>query len=39
MTFTRDHVFENWTLATRIVSGKAQYSGAYQWQLLEDAAD
>jgi len=39
MTFTRDHVFDNWTLATRIVSGKAQYSGAYQWQLLEDSTD
>lgn len=36
MTFPQDHVFENWTLATRVVSGKAQYSGAYQWQLLQN---
>jgi hypothetical protein len=37
MTFAQDHVFDNWTAATRIVSGKAQYSGAYQWQRLEDS--
>jgi len=37
-TFTHDHVFDNWTEATRIVSGKAQYSGAYTWQLLDGAA-
>ena len=39
MTFTRDHVFDNWTLATRVISGKAQYSGGYHWQLLQDAGD
>jgi hypothetical protein len=22
MTFTRDHVFDNWTLATRVISGR-----------------
>jgi hypothetical protein len=37
MTFTRDHVFDNWTVATRVISGKAQYSGGYHWQLLQDA--
>lgn len=26
MTFTRDHVFDNWTVATRVVSGKATHS-------------
>jgi hypothetical protein len=39
MTFPRDHVFDNWTLATRVISGKAQYSGAYHWQLLRGATD
>ncbi len=34
-TFTRDHVFPNWTYAARIVGGVGQYSGAYNWQLLE----
>ncbi len=34
MQFTRDHVFDNWTAATRVVSGKAQYSGGYHWQQL-----
>jgi hypothetical protein len=34
MMFVRDHVFDNWTLATRVISGKAQYSGAYHWQLV-----
>jgi len=36
MTFASDHVFENWTLATRTVSGKSSYSGGYHWQPLED---
>jgi hypothetical protein len=36
-TFAKDHDFDNWTAATRIVGGKAQYSGGYHWQLLEDA--
>jgi hypothetical protein len=39
MTFPHDHIFENWTLATRVVSGKAQYSGAYQWQLLQNPSE
>ena len=39
MTFPHDHIFENWTLATRVVSGKAQYSGAYQWQLLQNSSE
>lgn len=34
-TFTRDHVFPNWTHAARMVAGIGQYSGAYNWQLLE----
>lgn len=38
MSFKTDHVFDNWNLATQAVSGKAQYSGAYHWQLLEGDA-
>jgi hypothetical protein len=38
MTFTRDRVFENWTTATRVISGKGQYSGAYHWQHLDGDA-
>ena len=34
MTFTRDHVFDNWSQAVIVVSGKGQYSGSYHWQLL-----
>ena len=34
MAFTRDHTFDNWSVATRIVSGKGSYSGAYNWQRL-----
>jgi len=34
MSFSRDHVFDNWTVATRVISGKGQYSGGYHWQLL-----
>jgi hypothetical protein len=37
--FVKDHVFENWTVATRIVSGKSQYSGAYNWQRLLERSD
>jgi hypothetical protein len=37
MKFLKDHQFENWSLATRIVTGKAQYSGAYNWQLITDS--
>ena len=35
MTFRSDHVFENWSQAVIVVSGKGQYSGGYHWQLLE----
>jgi hypothetical protein len=35
-TLKSDHVFDNWNLATQAISGKAQYSGAYHWQLLID---
>lgn len=35
MTFNKDHVFENWTRASKVVSGKAQYSGGYHWQRLK----
>ena len=38
MTFSRDHVFDNWSLASRIVSGKGTYSGAYHWQPIEAEA-
>jgi hypothetical protein len=38
MTFPRDHVFENWTIAAHVISGKASYSGAYHWQRLTDAS-
>ena len=31
MTFSQDHVFDNWSVASRIVSGKGTYSGAYHW--------
>jgi hypothetical protein len=34
MTFSSDHTFENWSVATRIVSGKPTYAGAYHWQVL-----
>jgi hypothetical protein len=32
--FAGDYVFDNWTQATRVVSGMSQYSGAYNWQRL-----
>jgi hypothetical protein len=35
-TFLEDHVFGSWALATRVVSGEAQYSGGYHWQQLPD---
>ena len=38
-TFSRDHVFDNWTIANRVISGKATYSGGYHWQLLADPDD
>ena len=34
MTFGRDHVFDDWSVATRIVGGKATRSAAYHWQRL-----
>lgn len=34
MTFTADHVFENWSQAVAVVSGKGSYSGGYHWQLI-----
>jgi hypothetical protein len=39
MSFPHDHVFDNWTIATRVISGKATYSGGYHWQLLTDPDD
>jgi hypothetical protein len=36
MTFPADFVFDNWSAATRVISGKGQYSGAYHWQRLND---
>ena len=35
MKFTTDHVFDNWSRAVIVVSGKGQYSGGYHWQRLE----
>lgn len=35
LTFTRDHVFENWSQAVGVVSGKGSYSGGYHWQLIQ----
>lgn len=37
LTFKTDHVFDNWTAACRVISGKGQYSGGYHWQLLSDS--
>ena len=39
MIFLCDHVFDNWTVATRVISGKAQYAGPYYWQLLQEPTD
>jgi hypothetical protein len=39
MTFPADHVFDNWSMATRIISGKPTYAGAYHWQLLTQFID
>lgn len=39
MAFARDHKFENWNEATRIVGGQRSYSGAYHWQRLVDPSD
>lgn len=37
MTFARDHVFDSWGAASKVVSGKAQYSGGRHWQRLGDS--
>jgi hypothetical protein len=34
MRFLADHVFDNWTAACRVISGKGQYSGGYHFQLI-----
>ena len=34
--FAKDHVFENWTTASQVVSGKSNYSGSWRWQRLTD---
>src|SRR6266852_1978176 len=34
LVLTRNHIFENWTQAVGVVSGKGSYSGGYRWQLL-----
>ncbi len=34
LVFVSDHVFENWSRASVVVSGKGTYAGAYHWQLL-----
>jgi hypothetical protein len=36
-TFAKDHVFDSWTAAAHVVSGKASYAGGYHWQRLSDA--
>jgi hypothetical protein len=36
MSFARDHVFPNWTQAIQTIAGKAQYSGSYNWRIIED---
>ena len=35
LVFLKNHVFENWTRASKVVSGKGTYAGAYHWQRLE----
>jgi hypothetical protein len=34
LTFAKDHVFDSWTAASHVVSGKASYAGGYHWQRL-----
>jgi hypothetical protein len=34
LVFLKDHVFENWTRASKVISGKGTYAGAYHWQLI-----
>lgn len=38
-TFTRDHVFDSWTRAAHVVSGRGSYSGGYHWQRIGSAED
>jgi hypothetical protein len=33
-TLTRDHVFNNWTRASHLVSGIGSYAGSWHWQRL-----
>ena len=35
MTFVKDHVFDNWSQAVGVVSGKGSYSGGYHWQPID----
>jgi hypothetical protein len=37
--FLKDYVFDNWTVASKVVSGKPTYSGSYHWQRLVDQPD
>jgi hypothetical protein len=34
LTFANDHVFDSWTAAAHVVSGKGSYAGSYHWQRL-----
>ena len=34
--FLKDYIFDSWTAASHVVSGKASYAGAYHWQRLVD---
>ena len=35
LVFQKDYVFQNWTRATYVVSGKPTYSGSYHWQQIK----
>ncbi len=35
MTFAKDHVFDNWSVAAQTIRGRAATSGAYHWQRLK----
>jgi len=37
LTFTTDHMFDNWRTATVVVCGK-NHSGSHQWQWLTEGA-
>jgi len=34
MSFAGDYVFDNWSQAVGVVSGKGSYSGGYHWQRI-----